>query len=117
MVPIRPMSEVRLAERRHPQDGRWVFRLYGGRLVDLRINTVPTLYGETLALRLLERESNLRKLESLGFVGPQLGTLISVLHRPSGLILVTGPTGSGKTTTLYACLHYLHDGKIGRAHV
>src|SRR5262245_14269257 len=107
---IRTMSQVRLHERRHPLDGRWVFRLYGGRLVDLRINTVPTLYGETLAIRLLERESNLRKLESLGLVGPQLGTLLSVLHRPSGLILVTGPTGSGKTTTLYACLHYLNDG-------
>src|SRR5262245_38893638 len=107
---IRAMSQVRLVERRHPQDGRWVFRRYGGRLIDLRINTVPTLYGETLAMRFLERESNLRKLESLGFVGPQLGTLISALHRPSGLILITGPTGSGKTTTLYACLHYLHDG-------
>src|SRR5262245_28622955 len=70
---IRAMSQVRLAERRHPQDGRWVFRLYGGRLVDLRINTVPTLYGETLAMRFLERDSNLRQLESLGFVGPQLG--------------------------------------------
>src|SRR5262245_35369642 len=107
---IRAMSQVRLVERRHPQDGRWVFRRYGGRLIDLRINTVPTLYGETLAMRFLERESNLRKLESLGFVGPQLGTLISALHRPSGLVLITGPTGSGKTTTLYACLHYLHDG-------
>src|SRR5262245_21702594 len=107
---IRAMSQVRLVERRHPQDGRWVFRLFGGRVVDLRINTVPTLYGETLAMRFLERDSNLRQLESLGLVGPQLGTLISVLHRPSGLILVTGPTGCGKTTTLYACLHYLHDG-------
>src|SRR5262245_27425971 len=107
---IRAMSHVRLVERRHPQDGRWAFRLFGGRLVDLRINTVPTLYGETLAMRVLERESNLQKLESLGLVGPQLGTLISVLHRPSGLILVTGPTGCGKTTTLYACLHYLNDG-------
>jgi general secretion pathway protein E len=107
---VRAMGNVRLNERRHPQDGRWVFRLVSGKLVDLRINTVPTLYGECLAMRLLERASNLHKLESLGLVGPQRGALISILHSANGLILVTGPTGSGKTTTLYACLHYLHDG-------
>jgi type II secretory ATPase GspE/PulE/Tfp pilus assembly ATPase PilB-like protein len=107
---IRAMGQVRLNERRHPQDGRWVFRLDNGRVVDLRINTVPTLYGECLAMRLFERDSNLCNLESLGLVGPQMGALVSVLQSPSGLILVTGPTGCGKTTTLYACLQYLHDG-------
>jgi type II secretory ATPase GspE/PulE/Tfp pilus assembly ATPase PilB-like protein len=110
LVHVRAMSQIRLDEHRHPQDGRWVYRLASGELVDLRINTVPTLYGECLAMRLLERDSQLRNLESLGFVGPQLGALVSVLHSPSGLVVVTGPTGSGKTTTLYACLHYLHDG-------
>lgn len=107
---IRAMSNIRLDERRHPQDGRWVFRLASGGILDLRINTVPTLYGECLAMRLLERDSKLCRLESLGLVGPQLGALISALYSPSGLILVTGPTGCGKTTTLYACLHQLHDG-------
>jgi len=107
---VRTMSQMRMNERRHPLDGRWVYRQESGRLVDLRTNSIPTLYGECLALRILERDSNLRKLESLGMVGPQLGALISALHSPNGLILMTGPTGSGKTTTLYACLHYLNDG-------
>ena len=107
---IRTMGNLNINERRHPQDGRWVFRLQSSRAIDLRINTMPTLYGECLAIRVLERDSHLRKLDSLGMVGPQLGSLVSALHSPNGLILVTGPTGSGKTTTLYACLHYLHDG-------
>ncbi len=107
---IRAMSSIRLDDRRNPQDGRWVFHLSSGSVVDIRINTVPTLYGECLAMRLLERDSKLCRLEALGLVGPQLGALVSALHSSSGLILVTGPTGNGKTTTLYACLHYLHDG-------
>jgi type II secretory ATPase GspE/PulE/Tfp pilus assembly ATPase PilB-like protein len=107
---IRTMGSLRLMERRHPQDGRWVVRMDNGRSVDLRINSMPTLYGESLSIRILERDSHLSKLASLGMVGPQLGSLVSALHSPSGLILVTGPTGSGKTTTLYACLHYLNNG-------
>src|SRR5262245_4760874 len=67
-VHIRAMSQIRLDDHRHPQDGRWVFRLPTGKIVDLRVNTVPTLYGECLALRLLERDSQLRNLESLGLV-------------------------------------------------
>ena len=108
---MRTQAKMRFGERRHPQDGRWVFTLSNGEIVDLRINAMPTLHGESVAIRLLRRDSELRKLESLGFVGPQLGALISMLHSNSGLILVTGPTGSGKTTSLYACLHYLNDGR------
>lgn len=107
---IRTMGQLKLTDRRHPQDGRWVYRLESGRLIDLRVSTIPTLYGESLSLRILERDSHLQQLDSLGLVGSQMGALISTLHSPSGLVLVTGPTGSGKTTTLYACLHYLNDG-------
>jgi type II secretory ATPase GspE/PulE/Tfp pilus assembly ATPase PilB-like protein len=108
---IRTMSQMKFAERRHPQDGRWVFTSGDGRVLDLRLNAIPTLYGESFAIRLLQRDSALRSLETLGFVGPQLGTMVSTLHSNSGLVLVTGPTGSGKTTTIYACLHYLNDGR------
>lgn len=108
---VRTMSKMKFGERRHPQDGRWVFTAGDGKVLDLRLNSLPTLYGESIAVRLLQRDSNLQKLESLGFVGPQLGTLVSTLHSNSGLVLVTGPTGSGKTTSIYACLHYLNDGR------
>jgi type II secretory ATPase GspE/PulE/Tfp pilus assembly ATPase PilB-like protein len=108
---IRTMAQMKFGERRHPQDGRWVFNLGDGRILDLRLNALPTLYGESIAIRVLHRESHLRNLDALGFVGPQLGTIVSALHANSGLVLVTGPTGSGKTTTIYGCLHYLNDGR------
>jgi general secretion pathway protein E len=108
---VRTMSKMKFGERRHPQDGRWVFTANDGKVLDLRLNALPTLYGESIAIRLLPRDSQLKKLEALGFVGPQLGTIVSTLHSNSGLMLVTGPTGSGKTTTIYACLHYLADGR------
>lgn len=108
---IRAAAGMRFHEKREPQDGRWLRRLPNGRVLDMRLNTMPTLYGESFAIRLLERNTALTKLENLGFVGPQLGLAISMLQSPSGLILVTGPTGAGKTTTLYACLEFLNDGR------
>jgi general secretion pathway protein E len=108
---IRAAAGMRYHEKRQPQDGRWLRRKANGRTTDMRLNTMPTIYGESLAIRLLERNSQLRQLDALGFVGPQMDLLISMLLSPSGLILVTGPTGAGKTTTLYACLEYLNDGR------
>jgi type II secretory ATPase GspE/PulE/Tfp pilus assembly ATPase PilB-like protein len=108
---VRGASGMKYAEKRHPQDGRWIFRRTNGPPVDLRLSTLPTLYGESLAMRILHRNSHLTKLEALGFVGSQFGAVKSLLHSPGGLILVTGPTGSGKTTTLYAALHALNDGR------
>jgi type II secretory ATPase GspE/PulE/Tfp pilus assembly ATPase PilB-like protein len=108
---IRAAAGMKFDERRKPQDGRWVRTRPDGQSVDLRLSTMPTLHGESLAMRILVRDAHLTKVDSLGFVGPQLGTLLSWLHSPSGLILLSGPTGSGKTTTLYACLHYLNDGR------
>jgi len=107
---LKAMSGMDVAERRHPLDGRWVRRTQSGRVLDLRINSLATLYGEDLAIKMLERDSQFRQLEGLGLLRQQLNQLVGLLNRPNGLLLVTGPSGSGKTTTLYACLHYLNDG-------
>lgn len=108
---IKAVAGMDLGQRMRPEDGRWVFVPEKGPKTDLRINTIPTLYGEDMALRLLERDQRLLDLENLGLTQRDLGNLKSMLASPGGLILVTGPTGSGKTTTLYACLHRLNDGK------
>jgi type II secretory ATPase GspE/PulE/Tfp pilus assembly ATPase PilB-like protein len=107
---IKALGGMDLAQRLRPQDGRWVVDLPNGRRVDLRISTVPTLHGEDMAIRILERDMRLMALENLGMHPQDLGKLQSMLSSPSGLILVTGPTGAGKTTTLYACLNYLNNG-------
>jgi type II secretory ATPase GspE/PulE/Tfp pilus assembly ATPase PilB-like protein len=100
-----------IAERHRPHEGRWVFPRTSGPPVDLRLNTIPTLFGEDLTCRLLDRERGLLPLEDLHIGEQATQDLRSLLKNPSGLILVTGPTGSGKTTTLYACLQALNDGQ------
>lgn len=108
---VKAEAGMDIAERRRPLDGRWLFVWDNGKRVDLRINTIPTLYGEDLTIRLLDREMHLYGVESLGMMASQFNDLLEMLSSPSGLILVTGPTGSGKTTTLYACVQHLNDGK------
>ena len=99
-----------IAEHRRPQEGRWLLEQNGNR-VDLRISVVPTLFGEDLAVRVLNHQIGLRPLDNLGLSRNEFSRLTSLLASPSGLLLVTGPTGTGKTTTLYSCLQHLNTGK------
>jgi len=107
---IKAVAGMALDQKFRPLDGRWVCTMADGKRVDLRINTIPTLWGESMAIRLLECDVELLELDNLGFHPSNLRTLSSLLNSPGGLILVTGPAGAGKTTTLYACLNYLNDG-------
>lgn len=100
---IKIMSKLNIAERRLPQDGRIKLRV-SGRETDLRVSTLPTLYGESVVMRILDRGSTLIGLEDLGFTDNTIEQYNRLIAIPYGMILVTGPTGSGKTTTLYASL-------------
>ena len=100
---IKIMGNLNIAEKRLPQDGRIRIKL-AGRDVDLRLSTVPTSFGERIVLRILDKSAVLLDLESLGFRPENLEIISDLILRPHGIILVTGPTGSGKTTTLYAAL-------------
>jgi general secretion pathway protein E len=100
---IKIMAEMNIAERRLPQDGRIRVTLHGQR-VDIRVSTMPTVHGESIVMRLLQRASVFHPLEQLGFPADLLKRFQALIKRPHGILLVTGPTGSGKTTTLYAAL-------------
>src|SRR3989475_2621600 len=118
---VKLLAELDIAERRAPQDGRIRVRLEE-RELDLRVSTVPTLYGESVVLRLLDRGGRPVALEELGMATDTLETFRCSAERPHGILLATGPTGSGKTTTLYAALGLRRRTaekiiKIGRAHV
>jgi len=104
---IKVMANLDIAENRLPQDGRISFNA-GGRDVDLRVSTFPTTQGENLVLRILDRSKLVLGLEQLGFAPDQLTTFKRLLMHPNGIILASGPTGSGKTTTLYSGLTYLN---------
>jgi general secretion pathway protein E len=104
---IKVMAGMDIAERRMPQDGRCSVRL-GQREVDLRVSTVPTSYGERSVLRLLDKSTGLFSLDELGLWEDDLKRFDSLLNRSHGVIFVTGPTGSGKSTTLYACLNRIN---------
>jgi type IV pilus assembly protein PilB len=105
---IKIMSKLDISERRLPQDGRAVIRVEGQE-VDLRVSTMPTMHGETVVLRLLPKGADRVALADLGFGDSTLEALVDALGRPQGLVLVTGPTGSGKTSTLYAGLTAVAD--------
>lgn len=101
---IKILAKMDIAERRLPQDGRFQVK-FGTREVDLRVSTIPTVLGEKVVLRLLDKSKGLIKLEQLGFIPEQLNEFKSIISKSYGIILITGPTGSGKTTTLYAALN------------
>ena len=101
---VKIMAGLNIAEKRLPQDGR-IRRKIAGKDIDMRVATVPTVKaGERITIRLLDRESVLHDLADIGFGDDHLRQMDDLMHRPHGILLVTGPTGSGKTTTLYACL-------------
>ena len=108
---IKIMAKLNIAERRLPQDGRIMLRVQGKEL-DLRVSSVPTAHGESVVMRLLDRETVVLDFERLGFTDQFLPQFEHVLQQPHGILLVTGPTGSGKTTTLYTALSKLNTADV-----
>lgn len=104
---LKVMAKLDIAEKRLPQDGR-ISLMVGGRTVDVRVSTLPSGYGERVVLRLLDKQANQLNLKQLGMASHELEAIEQMIQRPHGIILVTGPTGSGKTTSLYAVLNQLN---------
>jgi len=105
---IKVMAKLDIAEKRLPQDGRISVRV-GGKEVDVRVSTIPASNGERVVMRLLDKQEGRRDLAHLGMSQADMKTMTSLVEKPHGILLVTGPTGSGKSTTLYACLDQLND--------
>jgi type II secretory ATPase GspE/PulE/Tfp pilus assembly ATPase PilB-like protein len=105
---VKIMAHMNIAERYVPQDGHITLR-FEGRKVDIRVSTVPTVYGESVVMRILDKSSLPLDLVSLGMREQMRSMMDKMIQKPHGMVLVTGPTGSGKTTTLYACLNKLYD--------
>src|SRR3990172_1204844 len=105
---VKVMAKLDIAEKRLPQDGRISLRI-AGRAVDVRVSTLPSGHGERVVLRLLDKQAGRLDLEHLGMPPATLTVMDKIIHMPHGIILVTGPTGSGKTTTLYAALERIND--------
>ena len=105
---LKIMSELDIAERRLPQDGRIKLKMGRGKEMDYRVSVLPTLFGEKVVLRLLDKSNLQLDMTKLGFEPHQLSTFKDCIHRPYGMVLVTGPTGSGKTTSLYSALSELN---------
>jgi type IV pilus assembly protein PilB len=114
---IKVLSRLDIAEKRLPQDGRMKLQLESGRELDLRVSTLPTLFGEKLVIRVLDSAQAKLDLNLLGYEADDLARLVEAIHRPHGMVLVTGPTGSGKTQSLYACLNRLNTAEVNIATV
>ncbi len=110
---IKVMAKMNIAERRLPQDGRISINVEG-RVVDLRVSTLPTAFGESVVLRVLDRSAVSLELDQLGLSKEMLKVIEEIIHKPNGIFITTGPTGAGKTTTLYSCLRKINtiDSKI-----
>ncbi len=105
---IKVVSKLDISEKRVPQDGRMKLALSGQRAIDFRVSTLPTLYGEKVVMRILDPSQAKMGIESLGYEPEQRESLVNAISRPYGMVLVTGPTGSGKTVSLYTCLNLLN---------
>lgn len=111
VVRLKVMAGMNIAETRAPQDGR-ISLVISGRPIDFRVSTQLTVYGENIVLRVLDRQKGIVSLDTLGFSDDMLSTLQLMMARPEGIILITGPTGSGKTTTLYSMLTHLNSERV-----
>jgi type IV pilus assembly protein PilB len=105
---IKILSKMDIAERRLPQDGRFKMKA-SGRAIDVRVNSIPTIYGEKIVMRILDASAVNHNIEEIGFEPTLLKKFKRILEQPHGIVIVTGPTGSGKSTTLYSALSYLKD--------
>ncbi len=105
---LKILSGMNITERRVPQDGRFKVKL-SGKAIDVRVNSIPTIYGEKIVMRILDQSALKHDLKSVGFEQQLLDAFVDALSQPHGIIIVTGPTGSGKSTTLYSALNYLID--------
>ena len=114
---IKVMARLDVAEKRLPQDGRILMPTAQGQSLDLRVSTLPTLFGEKVVVRLLDTRAEQLQLVHLGYEADDLQRLQEAIARPHGMVLVTGPTGSGKTQSLYACLHQLNTPAVNIATV
>ncbi len=106
---IKVISKLDIAERRVPQDGRTKLVIGPNRSIDFRVSTLPTLFGEKIVMRILDSSSAKLGIDALGYEPDQKQVMLNAIHRPYGMILVTGPTGSGKTVSLYTCLNILNE--------
>src|SRR5690606_35717795 len=105
---LKVMSQMDISERRVPQDGRIKMKISRTRAIDFRVNTLPTLFGEKIVLRILDPSSAKLGIDALGYEEDQKQLYLEALNEPQGMILVTGPTGSGKTVSLYTGLNILN---------
>ena len=105
---IKVISSLDISEKRIPQDGRFKFNLSKERAIDFRVSTLPTLWGEKIVMRILDSSAASLDIDRLGYDAEQKSLLMSAVERPYGMVLVTGPTGSGKTVSLYSCLNILN---------
>lgn len=105
---IKVMSRLDISEKRVPQDGRMKINITKTKAIDFRVSTLPTLFGEKVVMRILDSSAASLNIEQLGFEPKQKAMLLEAVHRPYGMVLVTGPTGSGKTVSLYSCLNILN---------
>ncbi|HEY9100763.1 type IV-A pilus assembly ATPase PilB [Chitinimonas sp.] len=106
---IKVISKLDISEKRIPQDGRMKLVLSKTRAIDFRVSTLPTLFGEKICMRILDPSSATLGIDALGYEPEQKAALLDAVHRPYGMVLVTGPTGSGKTVSLYTCLNILNE--------
>lgn len=105
---IKVISRLDISEKRVPQDGRMKLKIGPNRVIDFRVSTLPTLFGEKIVIRILDPNSAKMGIDALGYEAEEKKRLLDAIHRPYGMILVTGPTGSGKTVSLYSCLNLLN---------